>query len=121
MCQAGVAPTPDTFAALLGALQGGHSVAALADLALALAEQADGAVASAPAGTHSPALRVVLRACALRGWWDLSLRLLQASEEGGCPPSLEETNEALAACAAAGAVGDVSLAVGRRVCRWATY
>lgn len=108
MCQAGVGPTPATFAALLGALRHDHSVAALADLALALAEQADGAAAGASAGTRPAALHALLQACSLRGWWDLSMRLLQALEESGASPSVEEVNEALAACATAGAVDDVS-------------
>ncbi|KAL4458727.1 hypothetical protein ABPG75_013592 [Micractinium tetrahymenae] len=102
MCQAGAAPTASTFAALLGALRSGHSVAQLADLALALAQQAGGP----PAGARPAALRAVLQACSSRGWWDLSLRLLQAIEESGGHPSLEEANEVLAACAAAGAVDD---------------
>ncbi|KAL4426696.1 hypothetical protein ABPG77_004752 [Micractinium sp. CCAP 211/92] len=106
MCQAGVAPTSATFAALLGALRHDHSVAALADLSLALAEQADAAAAGASAGTRPAALHALLQACSLRGWWDLSMRLLQALEESGASPSVEEVNEALAACATAGAVDD---------------
>lgn len=101
MCRAGVAPTPDTFGALLAALRRQHSVAEVAEAALGLAQQA----AEAPGG-GAAATQAVLAACAARGWHDVSLALLEGVEAAGVAPTLEQVDSALAACAAAGAAAD---------------
>lgn len=108
MCHAGVPPSAATFAALLGALRCQLPPAEAAEAALALSEQADAAAAAAGAGaTPGRALAEAHAACASRGWFDLSLELLAATEAAGGAPTLEAVNAALVACAAGGAVAEV--------------
>lgn len=98
LCHAGVAPTPATYAALLAALLRQHPPAEVAELAVGLAQQA----AAAPGGVAA-VMHAVLAACAMHGWCDLSLLLLEALEAAGGTPTVELIDGALAACAAGGA------------------
>lgn len=104
MCQAGVAPTAATFAALLAVLRRQHTATTIevAELAVGLTEQADAA-----GGAPGQALLAVLEACRAHGWCDLALPLLAAVEAAGGGPSVDLIDGALAACAAAGAVAEV--------------
>ncbi|PSC71010.1 Tbc2 translation chloroplastic isoform B [Micractinium conductrix] len=114
MCHAGVPPSAATFAALLGALRCQLPPAEAAEAALALSEQADAAAAAAGAGaTPGRALAEAHAACASRGWFDLSLELLAATEAAGGAPTLEAVNAALVACAAGGAVAEARCAFDR--------